>query len=279
MRMLPCLAFACALLLGRAEAAPIKVTILCDSGYPPYSYEENGEAKGLYADILRSAFLLMPGYRVEIRPMPWPRGLAEVAKGSAFALYPPYYRPEERPWMEYSSPILEERLAVFIRPGLAGKRNFENFPTAYAGLRVGLNSGFVTVDSARYREMVESGEIDQSYARDNRTNLMKLLHKRTDVYINDRLSILWELQRMIRDGVLSEEDASQLIEGPTLSREHGHVGYTRMNVDAYPYRADFIGRFNMALETIISNGTVDRLVQRYSEGAPVKPIAARAEQH
>lgn len=275
MRMLLRLAFACALLLGRAEADPIEVTILCDSGYPPYSYEENGEARGLYTDILRSVFKRMPEYHVSIRPLPWPRGLAEIAKGSAFALYPPYYRPEERPWMEYSRPILEERLAVFIRPGLAGKRHFEDFPRAYAGLRVGLNSGFVTVDDVRYRDMVESGVIDQSYARDNRTNLLKLLHQRTDVYINDRLSILWELQRMVRDGSLNHDEASRLVEGPTLSTEHGHLGFSRLNTEAYPYRADFIQHFNTALGEVLDDGTVARLVREYSALEPELPTPGR----
>ncbi|BCG24184.1 amino acid ABC transporter substrate-binding protein [Pseudomonas tohonis] len=265
MRAFLLVALLCATALCRAQAqTPIEVTILCDSGYPPYSYEEKGEAKGLYTDILRSVFALMPGYKVTIRPVPWPRGLAEVAKGSAFALYPPYYRPDERPWMEYSQPIMEESLAVFIRPGLAGTRHFDDFPSAYAGLRVGLNSGFVTVNSQRYREMVEAGEIDQSYARDNRTNLLKLLHQRIDVYINDRLSILWELQQMREDGSISPEDAESLVEGPVLATERGHLGFTRLNAAAYPYRADFMQRFDTALAKVQANGTLDRLAERYA---------------
>ena len=171
--------------------------------------------------------------------------------------------------------ILEERLAVFIRPGLAGKRHFEDFPRAYAGLRVGLNSGFVTVDDVRYRDMVESGVIDQSYARDNRTNLLKLLHQRTDVYINDRLSILWELQRMVRDGSLSHDEASRLVEGPTLSTEHGHLGFSRLNTEAYPYRADFIQHFNTALGEVMDDGTVARLVREYSALEPELPTPGR----
>lgn len=94
------------------------MVILCDAGYPPYSYAEGDEAKGLYTDILRAAFKRMPGYRVDIRPMPWARGLAEVASGRAFALFPPYYRPSERPWMDYSRPMLKEKVVVLC-PSLA----------------------------------------------------------------------------------------------------------------------------------------------------------------
>lgn len=169
---------------------PISVTVLCDASYPPYSYAENGEAKGLYSDILRAAFARMPGYRVSIRPVPWPRGLAAVEKGTAFALFPPYYRPVERPWMDYSRPILEESVVAFVRSELAQQRAIEDFPAAYAGLRVGLNRGFNIIAAPDYKRMLAAGQVQQSYASDNRTNLLQLKRQRIDVYINDRLSIL-----------------------------------------------------------------------------------------
>ena len=128
----------CLALNGFAQAqTPINVTVLCYASYPPYSYAENGAAKGLYSEILRAAFARMPGYRVSIRPVPWPRGLAALEKGTAFALFPPYHRPVERPWMDYSRPILEESVVAFVRSGLAQQRAIADFPGAYAGLRIG----------------------------------------------------------------------------------------------------------------------------------------------
>ena len=86
---------------------------------------------------LRAAFARMPEYRVHIRPLPWARALAELAKGRAFALYPPYHRPSERPWMDYSRPILREKLVVFLRAEVARRLPDEQFPQAYSGLRIG----------------------------------------------------------------------------------------------------------------------------------------------
>lgn len=265
MRLPLLVALACAACLARAAEQTItEVTILSDAGYPPYSYEENGEARGLYTDILRNVFARMPEYRVRIRPTPWPRGLAAIAKGSAFAIYPPYSRPDERPWMEYSAPILAESLIALIRPGLIEARNFSDFPNAYAGLRIGLNSGFAGADNQRFRDMVESGEIDLSYARDNRLNLLKLLYGRTDVYINDRLSILWELERMHKEGLINQNEIARLVWGPVLSSEHGYLGFTRMNKTAYPYRDDFMQRFNQQLEAVVQDGTLQHLLQQYN---------------
>lgn len=266
----------CILIHGNAWAQhPIEVTVLCDAGYPPYSYGENGEAKGLYSDILRAVFARMPGYRVSIRPVPWPRGLAELARGSSFALFPPYHRPQERPWMEYSRPILEESVVTFVRSASVQRRALHDFPAAYAGLRIGLNRGFSIIVDPRYDLMLAEGTLEQSFAKDNRTNLLQLKQGRIDVYINDRLSILWELRRMSDEGLVGAT-LDWLVEGPKLSSEHGHLGYTRLNAQAYPYKRDFMQRFDAALAELQHDGSVARLAQRYGS---IEPQAISADPH
>ena len=255
----------CLAVQGTALAqTPISVTVLCDASYPPYSYAENGEAKGLYNDILRAAFARMPGYRVSIRPVPWPRGLAALEKGTAFALFPPYYRPVERPWMDYSRPILEESVVAFVRSELAQQRAIEDFPAAYAGLRIGLNRGFNIIAAPDYKRMLAAGQVQQSYASDNRTNLLQLKRQRIDVYINDRLSILWELQQMRDQDLLGNAELDWLVEGPRLSSEHGHLGYTRLNPQAYPYKQDFMQRLDQVLLDLEADGSIARLAAHYS---------------
>lgn len=255
----------CLAVHGAALAqAPISVTVLCDASYPPYSYAENGEAKGLYSDILRAAFARMPGYRVNIRPVPWPRGLAALEKGAAFALFPPYHRPAERPWMDYSRPILEESVVAFVRTDQAKQRAIADFPAAYAGLRIGLNRGFNIIAAPSYKVMLAAGQLQQSYATDNRTNLLQLKRNRIDVYINDRLSILWELQQMRSEGLFVTTGLNWLVEGPKLSSEHGHLGYTRVNQQAYPYKQDFMQRLDQALLALEEDGSIASLAQRYS---------------
>lgn len=55
-----------------------------------------------------------------------------------------------------------------------------------------------------------------------------------------------------------------LIEGPTLSSEHGHLGYTRTNPEAYPYKQDFMQRLDQALLGLEADGSIARLATRYS---------------
>ena len=70
---------------------PVKVLVYGDDSYPPYSYGEEGVAKGIYSDILRRVFEEMPGYEVKLVPIPWERGLKMLKVGQGLALYPPYY--------------------------------------------------------------------------------------------------------------------------------------------------------------------------------------------
>lgn len=251
------------LCLAPPAGAAIQVTVLCDSGYPPYSYEEGGEAKGLYSDILRAAFARMPEYEVTIQPVPWRRGLEELERGRAFALYPPYHRPHERPYMDYSRPILEERVVVFVHANIARSHRIEEFPDNYAGLRIGINSGFSIVQNPLYQQMVEQGELLQSFAKDNRSNLLKLYLGRIDVYINDRLSILWELKRLQHAGELPLHAHEQFVEGPTLAIEYGHLGITNRNQAAFPYKAAFTRRLNEALDELDTEGVIQQLTTRY----------------
>lgn len=86
MRLLLMMLVGCAIHAKSWASAPLDLVILCDAGYPPYSYADGDEAKGLYTDILRKAFTRMPEYNVQICPVPWARGLAEVASPPAYLL-------------------------------------------------------------------------------------------------------------------------------------------------------------------------------------------------
>ncbi|HUE92297.1 substrate-binding periplasmic protein [Pseudomonas sp.] len=274
MRRLLVVLLACTWPVISWASSPIEVTILGDAGYPPYSYDVGGEAKGLYSDILRAAFARMPEYRVHIRPVPWARGLAELAKGRALALYPPYFRPGERPWMDYSRPILREKLVVFVRAEVARVLPEERFPQAYRGLRIGQNSGFIKIRDPDYQSMLAKGELRQIYSKDNRTSLAMLYRGRLDAYINDRRSVLWELNRMQRDGVFGGKGLDWVVEGPWLSGEEGHLGYTRVNAAAYPYKDDFKQRLDAILADMEREGSIVRLARRYDL---MNPLVSQAD--
>ncbi|WP_409265201.1 substrate-binding periplasmic protein [Pseudomonas sp. KCJK8521] len=269
--------FACVWHAMSWAGTPIDVVILCDAGYPPYSYAEGDEAKGIYTDVLRTAFTRMPEYRVHIRPVPWARGLSELSQGRAFALYPPYRRPDERPWMDYSRPIVRETLVVFVRTEVARAIEQERFPLAYRGLRIGQNRGFINIVDQDYQSMLAKGELRQIYAKDNHTNLAMLYRGRLDAYINDRRAVLWELEQMRRDGVFKDDSLNWIVEGPWLTGEEGYLGYTRINTSAYPYKDDFKKRLDTILSDLEREGVIYRIVRRNDAFYPLNLQAAGSE--
>ena len=71
--MLP--AALCLFIVASAQAGTATpLVIYGDDDYPPYSYVENGQLKGIYTQIVREAVQAMPQYAVQLRPVPWKRG-------------------------------------------------------------------------------------------------------------------------------------------------------------------------------------------------------------
>ena len=245
-----------------AQKQAIAVTIYADDSYPPYSYSEKGEAKGVYHQILIEAFSQMPDYKVTIQPVPWKRGLKLLEKGAGFALYPPYSRPNERPYIDpYSLPILEEKVVAFCNTDTP--KNTENlvWPSSFRNLTIGINQGFSTGGKA-FKEMLKRGEIAVESANSNEQNILKLLLRRIDCYINDRASILEGLKEIRDNKKYSNMSFSDIEEKTTISSEYGHLGYTK-HASYYPFKQSFIKDFNHIIEKMLQNGSIEQISNQF----------------
>ncbi|MEC5159392.1 polar amino acid transport system substrate-binding protein [Janthinobacterium sp. CG_S6] len=244
-----------------AAATPVGLAIYADDNYPPYSYVENGQLTGVYTLIVQKALAHLPEYQVQLVPVPWKRGVLMLEKGEAFALYPPYFRPEERRNVKYSEPILTEQLAVFCNADVVAKRSLKNWPADYFGLRIGLNAGFL-IGGKPFDDAVKAGQLRVDAAQGSRANLLKLMLGRTDCYVNDRLSIQWEVERIKKAGLMTPSSLA-LSETAELSAEQGYLGYTTLEPAQYPYRDDFIAKFNAVIREMKRNGEIKELVARF----------------
>ncbi|TQQ19576.1 amino acid ABC transporter substrate-binding protein [Vibrio cholerae] len=244
------------------HAKPQRVTIFADDAYPPYSYVENGRAVGIYPEILRAADVLMTEFEVELQPIPWRRGLKLLEAGRIFALLPPYYYPQRRPYIHpYSDPILDEEVVVFCQNAWLSKRKSTEWPRDFYGLTIGMNDGF-SLGGQAFWMAVEEKRIEVKYANGNRVNLLKLRGDRIDCYVNDRISILWELTRLKREGIVDTVNFSMAAK---ISLEQGYIGFTNQNLEQYPYQSQFVAAFNSALAELKSSGQLDKIVGRYIE--------------
>jgi len=246
----------------RAEGAT-PLVIYGDDDYPPYSYVEHGQLKGIYTEIVREAVQSMPQYAVQLRPVPWKRGVLMLQTGEAFALYPPYSWRSERPYVRYSVPLLMEQLVVLCNQDVLAKRTLRQWPADYGGLHIGVNAGFLLGD-AKQTAALQAAQIVFDTAKGTRTNLLKLMRGRIDCYVSDRLSAQWELQRIRREGAPGTpvQVIQAIQETAQLASQQGHLGVTERRPAAYPYRDDFIEQFNAAIVRMQTSGAIRRIVDR-----------------
>ncbi|WP_243546916.1 substrate-binding periplasmic protein [Pseudodesulfovibrio tunisiensis] len=235
-----------------------KVLIVGDDAYPPYSYVEHGEPKGIYVDILRRIFERMAGYDVTMRLMPYKRAMDMARRGEAFGVFPPYYKPRMRPYLgTYSDPILREEVVVICHWSVLSRER-PKFPEDYKGLRFGNNLGFV-IGGDDFWHAVRDRIIDLEEVRGTETNLRKLVNGRLDCYINDRLAILATLKRMEAEGTIANADAL-IKEAYVVSGQYAHLAFSG-HVDC----TDFVAKFNRELAGMRASGELDEIVRAHTE--------------
>ncbi len=243
---------------GGVPAAPavvVPITIYGDDDYAPYSYLEHGQFKGMYVDIMREAAKrLLPLYQVDIQPIPWKRGLAELERGTSFALFPPGVKKERNYIDTYSIPLYRETVVLFCNDQVLHHAR-HNFPDDFVGLTIGVNLGFLLSD--RLIRAAKAGKVTLDAAKGNETNLKKLAGQHIDCYASDRTAAHFSVQRMTNE----LGDGFALHEAVELSAESTFVAYSRNNNP--PYKNDFVARLNAVLLQMQSTGTIRAIENNY----------------
>jgi polar amino acid transport system substrate-binding protein len=244
-------------MLATQSLAQTKVTLYGDDAYPPYSYAENGKMKGIYTSVLRKIFAQMPDYSVTLKGLPWKRGLAKVKQGDILALYPPYKRPKDRPYMSYDAPILDEKLVVFCRDQVMAHPR-PKWPEDYYGLTIGNNLGF-SIHGDKLLKAIKEGKIKIQETKSTSKNLEKLISGRIDCYMNDGLSIRWELKTLQKK---HKYDGTGLQEAATISAEQGFLGFTTVG-NKFPYKEAFKKQYLSILSKMKASGEVKKIINDY----------------
>lgn len=253
---------------GQLKTAVQPVEVIADDNYPPFSYREGEQAKGLYVEILSAAFRKMPEFDVTIRPLPWRRGLTMMQSGLGFAIFPPYYFPEKRPFLSvYSEPVLNEQVSLFCSKVYLEKFRGKtpDWPQDFAGARIGINPGFLLLGddfwalnrSHFYR--VEEGI-------DTKANIQKLVYQRLDCLINTKVAILWSLNDLpALDTVTYQAAKDKLQEVIVLKEQQGYLAFSEDIHQRYPYRSRFIKAFQQALLELRQSGEYELIVKRFED--------------
>lgn len=236
-RFLLLITFACVALSARA--APV---VAIDNANPPFMYQEAGQAKGLYPVLLRAVFK-RAGIEVEVRAIPWKRALrmGENGRVGIGGIYKTAPRLEV---FDYSQPIFEEKLLVYVRKGAALK--FEQVGDLH-GKRVGVIRGWSYTEE--FDQALKSGRILATESSSDEANFRMLASGRLDAVIAIELAG----QRLIQQLELSRMQALE----PPLSINPTYLVFAKK-----AQQQALLQRFDQSLQEMREDGSFDRLVQQ-----------------
>lgn len=233
-RLLLCLAGLYVLLLCVHPAKALAFeTIAVDMNSPPFAFQNNGEAQGIYPLLIKEIFRRM-NTEVVVESMPWKRGLMEVRQGRA-GLAGLYKTVERLELFDYTDKLYDEELLLYVR---------KDSDYVYQGLdslrgkKVGVLRGWSygdDFDEARTGLNVSESQTDAIL-------LSKLADKRLDVVIS------------IRDS------AESYLDNPALGRKIREAG-TYATIATYiafskaQNQAELIARINAAIKAMRRDGT------------------------
>ncbi len=253
--------------------AVTQVEIIADDNYPPFSYRKGFHSVGLYPQILNAVFAKMPKYQVIIRPLPWRRGLAMMQEGTGFAIFPPYYFPDKRPYIsDYSPPLLEEQVTLFCsRSYVDGlKKRLDRvelrWPEDFSGVVVGINPGYLLLDDD-FWDKHRSGFYHIEEGISTRGNLLKLASGRMSCLANSRMSVFWDLKNLVEEEADIKPD--QIVQMSVLSSQQGYLAFSFDKLNRYPYRSDFIREFTKAFDALKDSGELEQIILNFEQSLQV----------
>ena len=237
-----------ALLPSISSALPLPPLRFATLNYPPFIYEEDHQAKGVIADIVREAFkrLQQP---IVIAFYPVPRGLLLVNNGNVDGYFSLKKTPAREEKLLYTrQPLIRQTFVLFVRH--ESTLQYSGIVEDLAPYRIGVVSqtsyGSLFDNAVREKKLLKLDE-----ARDFISNFKKLLAGRVDMVINSYdvgMALVNELQ---------QQDNVKVLDPPVETVE-SYLAFTRQR--NFQRLAD---DFDSVLQQMIADGTVEHIKRRY----------------
>jgi polar amino acid transport system substrate-binding protein len=237
-----------------------EVLIIGYSNHPPYSYQEDGQIKGIYHDIIKTVLDRMPSYKSRLGSAPWKRALKMVESKDAQGVFPPHIFPTERPYLvRYSSPIMTEEVSIYCNVNLLEENKTidsdNEWPQAFKEYLFVYTRG-VLLGEKRFWDDVEVEGIDVVEVEGVETALSLLYSGRADCHVNDSFTVDWVLQN---NKLLKLNQASKSIKKLTTLYESAG----RLGVNEFDGVEDFVREFNVHLQAIQEEGIQQQIIDAY----------------
>ena len=245
MRKLAALLFTLSVLLP-AQAQPLRV---CTNEWPPYTLLEDGQVRGIDADLLTLALDKL-GIPHEMTLEPWRRCLRKMKDGQLDILLDAFYNEERAQQMLFpTEPMAENAMVLFYA---TARPHIVNSVSELSGLRVGTEPGYAYGDV----HFANGDHFTREDAPSLEANFGKLLLGRIDLVITARAVGLYTAR------MLGMQEAVDYNRTPLYS-DRVYAAFSRK-----PEVAALLPRFEAELRRLKASPDYARILQRYHQPAP-----------
>ena len=228
-------------LLAKAQEP---VVIAFDHDSPPFSFQQNGRAQGIYPNMVEAMFVKI-GQPVDLRVYPWKRVLAgiDTAVAGAGGIYKTSERLKK---YRYSSPIFLDPVLLFQRRD--NMIVFENVDDL-RDLKLGVINGWSYGDT--FDRLRTDSFFTVEGARNDSTNLRKLMAKRIDGFL--ALEVAGH-QLLVKEGLVEKIVSSNR----PITTNKVYIAFNKESAEA-----DLIPRLDEAFREIAADGTIAQILDRH----------------
>ncbi len=224
---------------------------LVTASLPPFSFEENGQARGIAVDLVKEAFarLRKP---VNISYLPMTRAQTEMANGKADGVFPLAYKEERLSYIVYpKEKLVEDSISFFVRTESAIRYdgNLTKLKDYSFGIERGAVYGPVFTAALQSKLITRTDE-----AATQAQNVAKLAGRRFDIAVGPRLVILYSAD-ISGNGPAIRELKPSVDQGLVA-----FLGFSRQRAEAR-----LITRYEKVMQEMRRDGTYDRIVRQYTQ--------------
>lgn len=264
---------------AQQNSNPITITLVTDNNYMPYSFEQNGEAKGLLLDIVAMVDAQLQHFKIEVKQMPWRAAKNMVMKGEAQGILGSYFNVNEWPKIyPYSYPLFYENLVTICASSKNQQRiqesyksdtlldlqqasnpNVKPWPYAYAGEIVGTVNGYDGWTAAELRRDKDN-QINFFEFPNARLALLGVYKEVVDCTLLEKANFVATQNSLIQAGEIESADLVQLTS--FVSRHSVHIGYSEraFNNPHNTFIKDFKKAFDSTFIVMQQKGEFDNLL-------------------
>jgi polar amino acid transport system substrate-binding protein len=250
-----------------AIGSEVEVTIYVDDAYKPFSFEHNGQAKGMYIDVLTAAFSKMKDFKVTMKPVPWNRGKAMMEHGSGFGLAPAFFHGHDWRYLyPYSLPFYTETIIAVCSEGVLEQER-PRWPEGYKGLAIGNVAGFDGWGGVEFRSLVKTEQIRYHETLSSDALIIMLVKKRVDCIMMENRAFDYGLNSLKESGKYSDDVHNKLVKTAVIGTDPVYIGYSESAIKTgkYSYEYSFRKALDVIIYQMIKTGEVERIMDAYLE--------------